>query len=156
MEALRRVDSAFADIKASQTAGSFLDELARENSEPAGQSLFSATPEQFTDHVLNVEYLSQNKDLYDTFGKPGESKYYTAYVAALVSAANDPDGLKNATSAQESAVLNGLKDAIGVVEQGQGNATGLENALTGSEQTYLYLLQSLTDVISTTAARPAG
>lgn len=151
MEALRRVDSAFADINASQTAGAFLDELAQENSAPAGQSLFSATPEQFTNHVLNVEYLSQNKDLYDTFGKPGESKYYTAYVAALVSAANDAADLKNATPAQASAVLNGLKDAIGVVEQGQGNATGLENALTGSEQTYLQLLQSLTNAISTTA-----
>ncbi|MBO9135231.1 hypothetical protein J5289_20795 [Rhizobium sp. B230/85] len=54
---------------------------------------------------------------------------------ALVSAANDTDDLKNATPAQPSAVLNGLKDAIGVVEQGQGNATGLENALTGSEPT---------------------
>ncbi|WP_202617209.1 MULTISPECIES: DUF6883 domain-containing protein [unclassified Rhizobium] len=38
-----------------------------------------------------------------------------------------------------------------MVEQGQGNATGLENALTGSEPTYLQLLQSLTDAISTTA-----
>ncbi|MBO9170412.1 DUF6883 domain-containing protein [Rhizobium sp. L245/93] len=39
-----------------------------------------------------------------------------------------------------------------MVEQGQVNATGLENALTGSEPTYLQLLQSLTDAISTTAA----
>ncbi|MBO9186372.1 DUF6883 domain-containing protein [Rhizobium sp. L80/93] len=38
-----------------------------------------------------------------------------------------------------------------MVEQGQVNATGLENALTGSEPTYLQLLQSLTDAISTTA-----
>jgi filamentous hemagglutinin len=153
MEALRRVDSLFADVKASVAAGTFLDDLAAAGSSalPSGQSLFSATPEQYTNHVMNIEYLSQNKDLYERFGNQNESKYYTAYVHALLSAANDTEDLKKATFAQTSAVLNGLKDAIHDIELGQAGSTGFENTISGSEATYVNLLDGMISAMSIAA-----
>ncbi|MBY4629957.1 hemagglutinin repeat-containing protein [Rhizobium croatiense] len=153
MEALRRVDSLFADVNESSAAAAFLDKLAAAASSalPDGQNLFSATPDQYTNHVMNIEYLSQNKELYERFGNQNESKYYTAYVHALLSAANDSGDLKDATPAQTSAVLNGLKDAIHAIEQGQAGSTGFENTIGGSETTYINLLDGMINAVTIAA-----
>ncbi|WP_245519334.1 hemagglutinin repeat-containing protein [Neorhizobium sp. JUb45] len=153
MEALRRVDSLFADINLSSAATNFLDELAESSSPnlPGGQSPFSATPEQYSNHVMNIEYLFQNKDLYEKFGNQNESKYYTAYVHALLSAANDTEDMRNATPAQTSAVLNGLKDAIHVIEKGQASSTGFGNTISGAEKTYINLLDGMINAVTVAA-----
>ncbi|MGR9180714.1 hemagglutinin repeat-containing protein (plasmid) [Rhizobium leguminosarum] len=153
MEALRRVDSLFADVNESSAAAAFLEKLAASTTLalPDGQNLFSATPEQYANHVMNIEYLSENKELYERFGNQNESKYYTAYVHALLSAANDSRDLKNATPAQTSAVLNGLKDAIHAIEQGQAGSTGFENTVGGSETTYINLLDGMINAVTIAA-----
>lgn len=115
-------------------------------------NLFIATPAQYHNHVLNIEYISANKDLYSTLGRPEESKYYTAYVHALLSAANDSEHLRNATPTQAAAVLNGLKDTIATIEKGQANVSGMANTLTGTETTYVQLLDGVINAMTASAA----